>query len=122
MRFATGGAVLLFSVGAAPVAADYFSSRNRKQAFLCPRPNLGHRVPSKQYAARVRLQPQGCNPDPNGYANTPGKCTKGVYHGMAAKPAIAPRYPDRPFLRLVQQKGLEPHGKIPQGALGLAQT
>jgi len=121
MRILLTAALCCLSVGAAPVAADVFSSKNRTKLFASQTKILDTRA-SKQYAASVRLQPQRVvTPTKWDTPKYRGKY-KGVYLGMAREAAMRHGIPADLFLRLVQQEsGWNPAARSHKGALGLAQ-
>lgn len=107
----------------APVSADLFSSKNRRDLFKSQKSVLDNRA-SKQYTASVRLKPPTVVTPTKWDENTPeyrGKY-KGVYLALARETAIRHGVPADLFLRLIQQESGWNAGALShKGAMGLAQ-
>lgn len=107
----------------APVSADLFSSKNRRDLFKSQKSVLDNRA-SKQYTASVRLKPPTVVTPTKWDENTPeyrGKY-KGVYLALAREAATRHGIPADLFLRLIQQESGWNAGALSRkGAMGLAQ-
>jgi soluble lytic murein transglycosylase-like protein len=107
----------------APVSADLFSSKNRRDLFKSQKSVLDNRA-SKQYTASVRLKPPTVVTPTKWDENTPeyrGKY-KGVYLALAREAATRHGIPADLFLRLIQQESGWNAGALShKGAMGLAQ-
>lgn len=117
---AAAGIILTAS---APVSADLFSSKNRRDLFKSQKSVLDNRA-SKQYTASVRLKPPTVVTPTKWDENTPeyrGKY-KGVYLALAREAATRHGIPADLFLRLIQQESGWNAGALSRkGAMGLAQ-
>lgn len=117
---AAAGIILATS---APVSADLFSSKNRRDLFKSQKSVLDNRA-SKQYTASVRLKPPTVVTPTKWDENTPeyrGKY-KGVYLALAREAATRHGIPADLFLRLIQQESGWNAGALSRkGAMGLAQ-
>jgi soluble lytic murein transglycosylase-like protein len=108
---------------AAPVSADIFSSKSRRDLFKSQKNLLDNRA-SKQYSASVRLKPPTVVTPTKWDEQTPeyrGKY-KGVYLALAREAANRHGIPSDLFLRLIQQESGWNAGALShKGAMGLAQ-
>lgn len=108
---------------AAPVSADIFSSKSRRDLFKSQKNILDSRA-SKQYTASVRLKPPTVVTPTKWDDETPeyrGKY-KGVYLALAREAANRHGIPADLFLRLIQQESGWNAGALShKGAMGLAQ-
>ncbi|MBD3663103.1 lytic transglycosylase domain-containing protein [Sulfitobacter aestuariivivens] len=119
------GCIAATFLASAPVAADIFSSKNRKTLFAAQKNVLDNRA-SKQYSSSVRLKPATViTPtkwDTGGPLPKYRGRYKGVYLAMAKEAATRHGVPVDLFLRLVQQEsGWNPRARSHKGAMGLAQ-
>lgn len=113
-----GFIVVSIAFSAAPVAADMFGTKSRRDLFKNQARFLDSRGAS-QYENSVRLRPKSTyGTFDKRYA---GKY-RGQYVAMAREAARRHNVPEELFLRLVQQEsGWNPRAKSHKGALGLAQ-
>lgn len=117
-RLGLGIVVVSMGLTSAPVYADMFSSKNRRDLFRNQAKFLDTRGAS-QYENSTRLKP------PSSYGTFDKRYTgkyRGKYMSMAREAARRHNVPEELFLRLVQQESnWNPHAKSHKGALGLAQ-